>query len=125
MKLHLPTIMWTLIGGATSAAAATVNMSIGHNTDYNELVGGSPVQAVRTTFTDLLGNLIFGIMSGILFVGLWIRTSLAFAVFILDLVEAAFLWQYMPAEVQVFIYILNFIAVGGVFFKLVSPVYGE
>ena len=125
MKLHLPTILWTLIGGATSAAAATVNMSVGHNTDYNELVGGQPVQAVRTTFTDLLGNLIFGIMAGILFVGLWIRTSLIFAVFILDLVEAAFLWSFMPAEVQVFVYILNFVAIGGVFFKLVSPIYGE
>jgi hypothetical protein len=125
MKLHLPTIIWTIIGATTTVSAAAVNLSIGHNADYNELVGGQPVQAIRDTYFGLMGNLIFGIVAGILFLGVAIRTSIVFATFLLDVAEVAFLWSYMPSEVQMFVYILNVVALGSVFFKLVSPVYGE
>ena len=110
-----------IIGGWILAGTA----SAAHTAEYSNLTSGQPIHAVRDTFTTSMGPLAYALFAGALFVGLWLRTNLLFAVLMLDLADAGLLWQYLPPEVQIFVYILNIVSAGIIFFKLVSPVYGE
>jgi len=60
---------------------------------------------------------------GFMFVSVWIRTqSLLFPTLLLDVYLTVFN-GYFPAEGQIVLYAVNFMAVGILLFKLLSPRY--
>jgi hypothetical protein len=110
----------------TSTTTTTTTTLSGLTPEYKEFINSRPLQGVRDVFANLMGGFFYAFLLGILFIGVWIRVrSLILPTLILDIVLAAYFWTLMPAQVQNIIYALNFIMVGMIIYRLVTPVYGE
>jgi hypothetical protein len=120
-----PLVIILFLASYTAAATTTTSLP-GETPEYREYINGRPVQGIRDVFYNLMGAFFYAFLLGILFVGVWIRMhSIVLPTLLLDVVMAAYFWNIMPAEVQNIVYALNFIMVGMIIYRLVTPVYGE
>jgi hypothetical protein len=113
----------------TSEAPTTTTLSALNATSskyMNELSGGYPIHAVRDVYVDFMGGLAYALFLGILYVGVWLRVrNIIYPTLLLDIVLAAWLWQYIPPEAQTIVYVLNTFLVFMVIYRIATPVMGE
>ena len=113
----------------TSESPTTTTLSPLNATNsryMNELSGGYPIHAVRDVYVDFMGGLAYALFLGILYVGVWLRVrNIIYPTLLLDIVLAAWLWQYIPPEAQTIVYVLNAFLVFMVIYRLSTPVMGE
>ena len=105
------------------AAAALANDTF--TPEFQQLVNGKPIQAIRDAYYNQIGGIVYVIAFVGVFLGLYIRIqNLTYCVMLLD-IGAAIFWQYTFYPLDWLIYIVNGLAIANIIFKTVSPIHAE
>ena len=113
-------LMVYLLAGA---AAALANDTF--TPEFNQLVNGKPIQAIRDAYYNQIGGIVYVIAFVGVFLGLYIRIqNLTYCVMLLD-IGAAIFWQYTFYPLDWLIYIVNALAIANIIFKPFSPILAE
>lgn len=118
-------IMASSVSAATTTTLVPLN---GTMTSYmGDLNAGRPFQAVRNVYTDFMGGMFYGLLFGIFWMGLAVKTRNTFYPTLLMLIGlAAGGNQYLPAELQFYAYFICVVVIGvNLIYKALSPVYVE
>jgi len=111
--------------GTTTGLALTVTapMNVTNSGNTNDLISGRPLAAAAGVFTSLIGGLFWGIILGVIFLGMWLRTGNFIYPTLVLFVMVAGLGITLPSPLDSYTGIVFYAALGLVILRVASPSY--